>query len=203
MCGGLFRQLVRSYPVYSMQRSYPSVDTGNAQSMYVPAGIALEKLYELAGIEILALTGDFDVQLLDEVVSYKADPLAWVTSTSSRHDTHRRKRPEAPLCCLVIQARYSALGIRKRRQGPPPSCNASRAAANRPGVRTRPVKQSGSQWVAEKDPARQPPCRRIRPVCGAACISIRRVVAGSPVERTKRRALRGTEFRQGAPVSHR
>ena len=60
----------------SMQRSYPFVDTGSAQSMYVPAGIALEKLYELAGIEILALTSEFDLQLLDEVVSYKADPLA-------------------------------------------------------------------------------------------------------------------------------
>ncbi|MDT5255614.1 MAG: hypothetical protein QOD10_694 [Mycobacterium sp.] len=59
-----------------MQRSYPCVDTGSAQSMYVPAGIALEKLYELAGIGILALTGEFDLQLLDEVVSYKADPLA-------------------------------------------------------------------------------------------------------------------------------
>jgi hypothetical protein len=30
----------------SMERSYPSVDTDNAQSMYVPAGIALEKRYE-------------------------------------------------------------------------------------------------------------------------------------------------------------
>jgi len=30
--------------------------------MYVPAGIALEKLYELADIEILALTGEFDLQ---------------------------------------------------------------------------------------------------------------------------------------------
>ena len=78
MCGGMFRQLVRyiSGLLPSMQRSYPSVDTGSAQSMYVPAGIALEKLYELAGIGILALTGEFDLQLLDEVVSYKADPLA-------------------------------------------------------------------------------------------------------------------------------
>jgi len=30
--------------------------------MYVPAGIALEKLYELADFEILALTGEFDLQ---------------------------------------------------------------------------------------------------------------------------------------------
>jgi hypothetical protein len=60
----------------SMQCSYPSVDTGNAQSMYLPAGIALEKLLELAGIEIFALTVEFDRQLLDEVISYKADPLA-------------------------------------------------------------------------------------------------------------------------------
>jgi hypothetical protein len=59
-----------------MQRSYPSVDTGSAQWMYAPAGIALEKLYELAGIEILALTNEFDLQLLDEIVSYKADPVA-------------------------------------------------------------------------------------------------------------------------------
>jgi hypothetical protein len=51
-----------------MQRSYPSVDTGSAQSMYAPAGIALEKLYEHAGIGIVALTGEFDLQLLDEVV---------------------------------------------------------------------------------------------------------------------------------------
>ena len=51
-----------------MQRSYSSVDTGSAQSMYVPTGIALEKLYELAGIGILMLTGEFDLQLLDEVV---------------------------------------------------------------------------------------------------------------------------------------
>jgi TPP-dependent 2-oxoacid decarboxylase len=60
-----------------MQRSYPSVDTGNAQSMYLPAGIALDKLYELAAIEILALPGEFDLQLPDEVVTHKADPLAW------------------------------------------------------------------------------------------------------------------------------
>jgi hypothetical protein len=59
-----------------MQCSYPSVDTGNAQSMYLPAGIALEKLFELAGIEIMVLTREFDTQLLDEVLSYKADPLA-------------------------------------------------------------------------------------------------------------------------------
>ena len=47
MCGGMFRQLVRyiSGLVPSMQRPYPSVDTGSAQSMYVPAGIALEKLF--------------------------------------------------------------------------------------------------------------------------------------------------------------
>ena len=44
--------------------------------MYVPAGIALEKLYELSHIEILALTSEFDLQLLGEVVSYNADPLA-------------------------------------------------------------------------------------------------------------------------------
>ncbi|MDT5280996.1 MAG: hypothetical protein QOJ20_2191 [Mycobacterium sp.] len=64
MCGSLFRQLVRyiSGLLPSMQRSYPGVDTGSAQSMYVPAGIALEKLYELAGIGILALTGEFDLQ---------------------------------------------------------------------------------------------------------------------------------------------
>src|SRR4029079_15152313 len=37
--------------------SIAPVDTGSAQSMYVPAAIALEKLYELADIEILALTG--------------------------------------------------------------------------------------------------------------------------------------------------
>jgi hypothetical protein len=49
---------IRSTP--SMQRSYPSVDTGSAQSMYVPAGIALENLCELAGIGIVALTGEFD-----------------------------------------------------------------------------------------------------------------------------------------------
>lgn len=49
MCGSLFRQLVRyiSGLLPSMQRSYPSVDTGSAQSMYVPAGIALEKLTSL------------------------------------------------------------------------------------------------------------------------------------------------------------
>ena len=49
MCGGLFRQLVRyiSALLPSMQRSYPCVDTGSAQSMYVPAGIALEKLTSL------------------------------------------------------------------------------------------------------------------------------------------------------------
>jgi hypothetical protein len=78
MCGSLFRQLVRyiSGLLPSMQRSYSSVDTGSAQSMYAPAGIALEKLHELAGIGILVLTGEFDLQLLDEVVSYKADPLA-------------------------------------------------------------------------------------------------------------------------------
>ena len=78
MCGGMFRQLVRyiSGLLPSMQRSYPSVDTGSAQSMYVPTGIALEKLYEHAGIGILVLTGEFDLQLLDEVVLYKADPLA-------------------------------------------------------------------------------------------------------------------------------
>ena len=78
MCGGLFRQLVRyiSGLLPSMQRSYPSVDTGSAQSMYAPAGIALERLHEFAGIGILALTGEFDLQLLDEVVLYKADPLA-------------------------------------------------------------------------------------------------------------------------------
>jgi hypothetical protein len=45
-----------------MQRSYTSVDTGSAQSMYVPAGIALEELYELADIEISVLTGEFDLQ---------------------------------------------------------------------------------------------------------------------------------------------
>ena len=39
--------------------------------MYMPAGIALEKLFELAGIEILALTSEFDLQLLDEVVHTK------------------------------------------------------------------------------------------------------------------------------------
>ena len=44
--------------------------------MYLPAGIALEKPFELAGIEIVALTGEFDLQLLDEAISYKADPLA-------------------------------------------------------------------------------------------------------------------------------
>ena len=44
--------------------------------MYLPAGIALEKLFELAGTEILALTCEFDLQLLDEVISDKADPLA-------------------------------------------------------------------------------------------------------------------------------
>ena len=78
MCGGLFRQLVRyiSGLLPSMQRSYPSVDTGSAQSMYVPAGSALEKLCDLAGIGIFARTGEFDLQLLDEVVSYEADPLA-------------------------------------------------------------------------------------------------------------------------------
>jgi TPP-dependent 2-oxoacid decarboxylase len=54
-----------------MQCSYPSVDTGNAQSMYLPAGIALEKPFELAGIEILALTCEFDLQLLDEVFHTK------------------------------------------------------------------------------------------------------------------------------------
>jgi len=39
--------------------------------MYVPAGIALKKLYELAGIEILALTGEFDLQLAARLFSYK------------------------------------------------------------------------------------------------------------------------------------
>ena len=53
----------------SMQRSYSSVDTGSAQSMYAPAGIALEKHRKLAGIGILMLTGEFDLQLLDEFVS--------------------------------------------------------------------------------------------------------------------------------------
>ena len=54
-----------------MQRSYPSVDTDSAQSMYVPAGIALKKLCKLAGIGIVALTGEFDLQLLGEVVYTK------------------------------------------------------------------------------------------------------------------------------------
>ena len=45
-----------------MQRSYTSVDTGSAQSMYVPAGIALKKFYELADIEISVLTGEFDLK---------------------------------------------------------------------------------------------------------------------------------------------
>ena len=31
--------------------------------MYVPAGIALEKLYQLAGFEILVPTGELDLQL--------------------------------------------------------------------------------------------------------------------------------------------
>ena len=99
MCGGMFRQLVRyiSGLLPSMQRSYPSVDTGSAQSMYVPTGIALEKLYEHAGIGIVALTGEFDLQLLDEVVFIQSESTGWVTSTSSRHDTHRRKRSEAPV----------------------------------------------------------------------------------------------------------
>jgi hypothetical protein len=30
--------------------------------MYLPAGIALDKLYELAAIEIFALPGEFDLQ---------------------------------------------------------------------------------------------------------------------------------------------
>ena len=95
----MFRQLVRyiSGLLPSMQRSYPSVDTGSAQSMYVPAGIALEKLYEHAGIGVVALTGEFDLQLLDEVVVIQSESTGWVTSTSSRHDTHRRKRSEAPV----------------------------------------------------------------------------------------------------------
>jgi len=43
-----------------MQCSDSSVDTGNAQSLYLPAGIALEIFFELAGIEIVALTREFD-----------------------------------------------------------------------------------------------------------------------------------------------
>ncbi len=78
MCGGLFRQLVRyiSGLLPSMQRSYPSVDTGSAQSMYVPTGIALEWLHELAGIGILALTGELTSNCSTRLFSYKANPLA-------------------------------------------------------------------------------------------------------------------------------
>jgi hypothetical protein len=35
--------------------------------------------------------------LLDEVVFIQSESTGWVTSTSSRHDTHRRKRSEAPV----------------------------------------------------------------------------------------------------------
>ena len=113
----------------------------------------------------------------------------------TRTDGSAQKR----LCCSVIQVRYAELGISKWWQGPPPSCNALRAATNRPGVgtsRSNSLDRNGSEKMS---------CGSRLPTdsTGAACISIRRMVAGLPVERTTRWALRGTEFRQGAPVSHR
>src|SRR6185312_17548854 len=83
-----------------------------------------------------------------EAVSYKADPLAWVTSTSSRHDTHRRKRSEAP----VLLSHTSAVC----RTGNPSVVARTAAAMQRvacgdqPTWRwNEPLKQSGSQWLRE------------------------------------------------------
>jgi hypothetical protein len=66
-----------------MQRSYPSVDTGNAQSLCLPAGIALDKL--------------------DEVVTHKR--IRWLVNADQLEAGHADGSAQEFLC-LVIQVRF-------------------------------------------------------------------------------------------------